>query len=86
MGRSSKQITIQGSTISENTQKRIKDYNFRTTTSQSKNVEPVLKSWDLFQKNKAKRAKDDGNAYEKEDDCLRENNMAIESNMSPQRR
>ena len=72
------------STISENTQKRIKDYYFRTTTSQSKNVEPVLKSsWDLFQNNKTERAKDDGNADEKEVDYNGDNKMATESNMSP---
>ena len=70
--------------ISENNQKRIKYYYFRTTTSQSKNVEPVLKSsWDLFQNSKTERAKDDGNADEKEVDYNGDNKMATESNMSP---
>ena len=60
MGRSIKQITSKVSTISENIQKRINEYYFRTTTSQSKNVEPVPKSsQDLFQNNKTERAIDD---------------------------
>ena len=64
----------------------MKNYYFRTTTSQSKNVEPVLKSsWDLFQKNKTERAKDDGNADEKDVDYIGDNKMAIEFNMSPKR-
>ena len=37
-------------------------------------MEPVLKlSSDLFQKNKAERAKDDGNADEKEADYIEKN-------------
>ena len=45
-------------------------------------MEPVLKSsWDLFQKNKTKRAKDDGTADEKKDDSIWDTKMVIEYNM-----
>ena len=37
----------------------------------------------FISENKAKRAKDDGTANEKEDDSIRDTKMVIESNVSP---
>ena len=86
MDRSIKQITTKMSKVSENIQNRIEDYYFRINSIQSENVEPVLISWDLFQKiqgKEAKEAKDNGTADEKEDDNIIDTKMVIKSDVCP---
>ena len=71
------EISMTGSIVhdSENIQKRINEYYFRTTESQRKNVELVQKSsHDLFQNNE--------NEGEKEADSNGVNKIATEFNMN----
>ena len=83
MKQSIKKVTSKVPTITENIQKKINKYYFRTTESLRKNVELVPKSsLDLFQNNKTERAIDDVKADEKEVDSNGDNKMATESNMN----
>ena len=81
MERSINKVTSKVPTISENNQKKINDYYFRTTESLRKNVELVPKSsHDLFQNIKNEKETDDGDKGEKEADSNRVNKMVTKSN------